>query len=117
MLLGLAIGDALGNPTEGWWSEDRRAQFGEIRGYLKAGPRGESRGYPSDDTQLAFWTLEQLIDDGRFEPARLARRFATGWIFGIGQTVEKFQLNFQAGKSWELCGPPATDRSCGSRLS
>jgi hypothetical protein len=34
MMLGLAIGDSLGNTTEGLTAEARRAQYGEIRDYL-----------------------------------------------------------------------------------
>jgi hypothetical protein len=34
MLLGLAIGDALGNTTEGQLPSQRRREYGEIRDYL-----------------------------------------------------------------------------------
>jgi ADP-ribosylglycohydrolase len=91
MLLGLAIGDALGNTTEGMLPEQRRQRHGEIRDYLAnrhAG--GRPVGLPSDDTQLAFWTLEQLIDDGGFLPAHVAQRFASGQVFGLGSTVRAF---------------------------
>jgi ADP-ribosyl-[dinitrogen reductase] hydrolase len=66
MLLGLAIGDALGNTTEGLTPGARAERFGEVRDYLpnpQAG--GRPVGTPTDDTQLAFWTLERLIADGR----------------------------------------------------
>jgi len=66
MLLGLAVGDALGNGLEGIRPEWRRSLYGEIRSYLpslSAGNRGV--GMPSDETQLAFWTLESLL---RFLP-------------------------------------------------
>lgn len=58
MLLGLAIGDALGNTSEGMLPSDRHSRYGEIRYFLPnhhAG--GREVGLPSDDTQLAFWTL------------------------------------------------------------
>jgi len=54
MLLGLAIGDALGITTEGMLPGARSAAFGEIRDYLPNRHTGERRGFPSDDTQLAF---------------------------------------------------------------
>jgi hypothetical protein len=56
MLIGLAIGDSLGNTTEGQLPSDRRERYGEVRDYLPnwyAGNR--SVGVPSDDTQLTFW--------------------------------------------------------------
>ena len=34
MMLGLAIGDALGNTTEGMLANERREKYGEIRDYL-----------------------------------------------------------------------------------
>jgi hypothetical protein len=34
MLLGLAIGDSLGNTTEGQLPSNRRARYGEVRDYL-----------------------------------------------------------------------------------
>ena len=110
MLLGLAIGDALGNATESQSPRERRAQYGEIRDYLPSRRHGDRRGYPSDDTQMAFWTLEQIFEDGRFDPASLARRFARRRIFGIGNTVRQFQFNYGSGKPWERCG----DRSAGN---
>jgi hypothetical protein len=62
MLLGLAIGDALGNTTEGMTPAERRQRFGEIRDYLPNANAGRARvGLPSDDTQLAFWTLEHVL--------------------------------------------------------
>jgi hypothetical protein len=51
MMLGLAIGDSLGNTTEGQLPAQRRAHYDEIRGFLPnryAGRRAV--GLPSDDT-------------------------------------------------------------------
>jgi hypothetical protein len=77
MLLGAAIGDALGNTSESKLPLVRRRLHGEIRDYLIRDRAGYAKGYPSDDTQLTFWTLEQLLEDeGSFVPERLARKFA-----------------------------------------
>jgi len=105
MMLGLAIGDALGNTSEGQLPSVRRHQHGEIRDYLP-NRNAEYRpvGLPSDDTQLAFWTLEQLLEDGGLDPARLATRFASGRIYGIGGTVKGFLRNYKSGLPWEKCG-------------
>jgi ADP-ribosylglycohydrolase len=90
MLLGLAIGDALGNTSEGLSPRDRRRQHGEIRDYLpNRHAAGRAVGLPSDDTQLAFWTLECLLADGRIIPERLAEALGRGQIFGIGHTVAR----------------------------
>ena len=106
MLLGLAIGDALGNTSEGLLPSQRRERHGEIRDYLPnhhAG--GRLVGLPSDDTQLAFWTLEQLIEDGELVPGNLARRFCSGRIFGLGSTVRAFLERFnEQGLPWDEAG-------------
>src|SRR5262245_57891493 len=81
MLLGIAVGDALGMTTEGpgWTVERRKFRFGApIRDYFT--PLGrpdpvQGRGTPSDDTQLSFWALEQVLSDGGFVPENVARLF------------------------------------------
>lgn len=94
MMLGLAIGDALGNTSEGQVPSVRRGRYGEIRDYLpNRHAEGRRVGLPSDDTQLAFWTLEQMFDDGGFVPAHVAERFSRGRIFGIGSTMKQFLRN------------------------
>ena len=63
MLLGHAIGDALGNTSESLSAADRAARYGEIRDYLpNSRSAGHRVGLPSDDSQLAFWTLESLLE-------------------------------------------------------
>jgi ADP-ribosylglycohydrolase len=102
MMLGLAIGDALGNTSEGMSPGERRRRYGEIRNYLPnryAG--GRPVGIPSDDTQLAFWTLEHLLEnEDRLSPERLAAIFVRRPIFGIGQTVRAFRAAHTAGAPW-----------------
>jgi len=76
---------------------ERRAQHGEIRDYLpNRRAHGRRVGLPSDDTQLAFWTLEHVIDHGRVVPDRLAATFADGRrIFGLGRTVRVFLERYE----------------------
>jgi len=110
MLLGLAIGDALGNTSEGMNPSQRRAAHGEIRDYLpnrhlrEQGAGLQPLGLPSDDTQLAFWTLEHLLEYGELVPDKLAQTFASRSIFGIGRTVTGFLGNYQQGQPWYRCG-------------
>ena len=106
MLLGLAIGDALGNPSEGLDPGARRASHGEIRDYQpNARAGGRAVGLPSDDTQLAFWTLEHLVEHNGLVPERLAERFAREEIYGIGGTVKTFLRRYKAhDRSWSELG-------------
>ena len=58
MMLGLAIGDALGNTSESLNPTARQRLYGEIRDYLPNHYANDRCvGLPSDDTQLSFWTL------------------------------------------------------------
>lgn len=101
MLLGLAIGDSLGNRCESMVPRDRRAALGEIRDYLpNHHAEGRRVGLPSDDTQLAFRTLQHLLDDGALDAQRLARRLESGQIFGLGSTVRAFLRARAGGADW-----------------
>ncbi len=106
MLLGLAVGDALGNTSEGLTPAERRRRYGEIRDYLPNWWADMlSRGVPSDDTQLAFWTLESLLRRGGLDPADVAEAFAGDRIFGIGKTVTAFLLAYRGqGLPWYEAG-------------
>src|ERR1700687_5893284 len=101
MLIGLAIGDSLGNTTEGQLPSNRRECHGEVRDYLPNWYAGDrSVGVPSDDTQLTFWMLEHLIEKGQIEPSALADLFVSHRIFGIGKTTREFINAIRAGNPW-----------------
>jgi ADP-ribosylglycohydrolase len=119
MLLGVAVGDALGNTSESKLPLVRRRLHGEIRDYLTRDNTGKARGYPSDDTQLTFWTLEQLLEDaGSFDPAHLARKFAeSGRIYGIGGTMKAFLRAWKSGIPWHECGPGSAGNGALMRIA
>ena len=105
MLLGIAIGDSLGVPTESLLPEERNRRYGEIRDYIPNRHTSECRGFPSDDTQLSFWMLDQLVRDQGFRPENVANRFSSsGRIFGIGNTVRQFLANMKSGIPWQESG-------------
>ncbi len=99
MLLGLAIGDSLGNTTEPMIPAERRRMHGEIRDYLPNNwARGRAVGVPSDDTQMSFWTVEHLLaTNGALDPAGLAATFQERPIFGIGRAVHDFRTRLAFG--------------------
>jgi len=118
MMLGLAIGDALGNTTEGSLPQDRKNKHGEIRDYLpNRYANNSSVGLPTDDTQLAFWTLEQLIKDRSFNPKNLSNRFCQDRIFGIGSAVSRFRNNFKVGKPWDERGTKSAGNGALMRIA
>jgi len=120
MLHGLAIGDSLGNTTEGLTPAERRRAYGEIRDYLPS--RWSDMvpaGVPSDDTQLAFWTVESLLRRGRLDPVDLADTF-TGHdrIFGIGSAVTAFLFAYRfGGKRWFEAGQASAGNGALMRIS
>lgn len=106
MLLGLAIGDSLGNTSEGLNPDERRERVGEVRDYLP-NRHAEWRpvGLPSDDTQLAFWTLRRLNEDRGLNPEALLREFSSHQVFGIGGTVGGALRRFaREHRSWKEAG-------------
>ena len=122
MMLGLAIGDSLGNTSESMRPAERQSRFGEIRDYSRAawGTPGERppRGYPTDDTQLAYWTLEQMLADAGYVPERVARRFTTQKIHGIGRSVREFLANHKVkGRAWHESGPRSAGNGALMRIA
>lgn len=122
MLLGLAIGDALGNSSEGIRPERRHSLFGEIHSYLPSLSAGNRAvGLPSDETQLAFWTLESLLRCGRLDPTDLAETYSSSEIFGVGNTMRGFLLvwtmqNVLGPLPWCEAGQPSNGNDALSRI-
>jgi ADP-ribosylglycohydrolase len=83
-LTGLAVGDALGMPTQGMRRADILADYGPITGLTAAGPRqliaaGMPAGAVTDDTEQAMLLARLLIaGDGRIDPLDFAASLA-GW--------------------------------------
>jgi len=120
MLLGLAIGDALGATSEGLKPSDRNGLYGEIRDFQADRRPGHHRpvGVGTDDTQMSFWTIEQLIDDGGLDPQKLAGKFCRHRIWGIGGTVRQFIGNFKDKHSpWYEAGPESLGNGALMRIA
>ena len=119
MLMGLAVGDALGNTSEGLTAAEREARHGEIRDYLpNEHANGRRVGLPSDDSQLAFWTLESLLERGELDPEDLSARFASRPIFGLGHSVQQFLRNREQGVTpWYRCGAESAGNGALMRIA
>ena len=119
MLLGVAIGDSLGATSEGRSPIVRQKSFGEIRDYVP-GKRSNNKpiGVPTDDTQLTFWTLKQLILDDGLVPDNLAKRFCGHHIIGIGTTTKNFIRNYKNdNKPWYNAGLDSLGNGALMRIS
>ncbi len=118
MMLGLAIGDSLGNTTEAQLPAERAAAHGEIRDYLPNHYAGDRPvGVPSDDSQLAFWTLEQMIADQGLIPENVAGRFTRQQIFGVGSAVREFLATMKSGTPWYEAGSRSAGNGALMRIS
>jgi ADP-ribosyl-[dinitrogen reductase] hydrolase len=92
-MLGLATGDALGMPIEGF-PPGGFAPLADMIGDL---PPGLPVGHWTDDTSMALCLAVSLIETGRFDPVDQLNRYlrwldegymsSTGKAFGIGLTV------------------------------
>lgn len=96
---GLALGDALGMPTQSLSRADIKARFGEITGLEDAGPdqpiaANMPKGSITDDTEQAILVGQLLVEgEGRIEPAMLAQRLI------------EWETAMQAKGSQDLLGP------------
>lgn len=118
MLLGVAIGDALGNRSESRPAHYRFADFGYISDYVPNSLVCGSRvGTPSDDTQLSFWTVEHLIEHGQLNPKELSWTFASREIFGMGQATGEFVRARKRGVPWYHAGQPSAGNGALMRIA
>jgi ADP-ribosylglycohydrolase len=96
---GLAIGDALGMPTQSMSLEQIREDHGRITGFVDAGPRQRiAHGMPAasitDDTEQAVLVARLLVEgDGRLDPTRFA------------EALVEWERGMAAKGSLDLLGP------------
>ena len=106
-ILGLAIGDALGMPFEGWYPAQIRASWKD-RNFQPAPYRGLDRGQYTDDTLMAICHIRSLIDSGRVEPEDIARKFIqwydSGNLRGIGSSTAYALRRQKQGYTWDKSG-------------
>jgi len=119
VLLGLAVGDALGNTSEGLAPAERQARWGEITDYLpNERAAGHRVGLPSDDSQLAFRTVESLLACGTFDPDDLSARLAAPPIFDVGRAVRQFVDQRASGVApWYRCGAESAGNGALMRIA
>ncbi|HUI40199.1 MAG TPA: ADP-ribosylglycohydrolase family protein [Methanothrix sp.] len=126
-LLGGAVGDALGMPTEGYTAEEIRSHFGPVREMLAA-PVGHfhtglEAGQFTDDTEETLLLAESLIEASGFSAERFAGKlieWGTAWTLderlnrGVGFTTHSSVESLIAGRSWQESG--LSIPTCGSAM-
>lgn len=91
MLLGLAVGDALGAGVEGWSRERILAEVGEVTDYLPGSEINRTRpGQVTDDTDMAMALAESLLEAGGYDEATALKHYLEwfrGDPIGIGNNT------------------------------
>jgi len=116
MLIGLAVGDAVGTTVE----FSPRGTFETVTDMVGGGPFGLAAGQWTDDTSMALCLAESLLDRGGWDAADCMRRFVnwrdhgynsvTGVCFDIGlQTSAALDRFLHSGDPY--AGPKAEAQS------
>lgn len=101
VLLGLACGDALGEPVEGWSADRIAAEHGIFTGFVagRVPPGGLT-----DDTEQALRVARSLVERNGFDPDDVSRRFVEwfeGGAVGIGGLTRRVLTRVIDGDHWE----------------
>ncbi|MFB6084129.1 MAG: ADP-ribosylglycohydrolase family protein [Halorientalis sp.] len=101
VLLGLACGDALGEPVEGWSADRIAAEHGTLTALV--GGRVPPGGL-TDDTEQALRLARSLVECETFDPDDASRRFVEwfeGDPVGIGGLTRRVLGRIADGDDWE----------------
>jgi poly(ADP-ribose) glycohydrolase ARH3 len=98
--LGTFVGDALGEPVEGWPHKAIYSRFGLLDTMLR-----EEARY-TDDTQMMIGILETLMENVRFDPAVCAVRFQENFdpSRGYGRRIFGVMERIKQGIPWNEVG-------------
>lgn len=113
-LLGLACGDALGRPVEGWPRSRIAREHGRLTEMQARGAHGLPAGAITDDTELALRLARSLVETAEFDPDDAAQRFATwfeGDPTGIGGMTRRALSRVATGDPWETAAEQVWTRS------
>lgn len=113
VLLGLAVGDALGAPLEFRSAEEILRDYGgPVRDMLGGGAHGWDKGEWTDDTAMAVCVAEGILSQGRFDAADVADRFLRWFQSGprnVGNTISVAMHALAGGERWDRAGRWAHD--------
>ncbi len=117
-ILGVAIGDALGMPTEGMSREDIKRIYGEVRDFLPS-PYGDlSSGEWTDDTEQMLVLAESILETVYFSPENFAERLKVWFLKTgsrrVGPTSTKAISKLLNGVPWMRAG--VNSDTCGAAM-
>ena len=122
-ILGVAVGDALGAPVEGWSRETINQVLGHVRGYQLT---LMGRGIYTDDTQLTLILLKSLLSRGKLDPADFAYEIGE-WMRrsdegvesarGVGKSVSVAARKLYKGVPWNKSGENSPSNGAAVRIA
>ncbi|MGV8847141.1 ADP-ribosylglycohydrolase family protein [Tessaracoccus sp.] len=129
-LYGLAIGDALGMPTQDLTQVQIQQDHGQIIGFAAAGPHqliaaGHAAGTVTDDTEQMILVATMLAEDGRIDALRFAHALAAwedsmrarGSLDLLGPSTRAAIASIRAGESPEESGKNGTTNGAAMRIA
>jgi ADP-ribosyl-[dinitrogen reductase] hydrolase len=111
VLLGLACGDALGEPVEGWSADRIAAKHGTLTEFVQG---RVPPGGLTDDTEQALRVARCLIECDSFAPDDASRRFVEwfeGGAVGIGGLTRRVLHRIAGGDGWERASRESWENS------
>ena len=128
MLLGIAVGDALGMPCEGWTPEQIKEAFGRITTYQSPARSGHkwhsglTPGDTTDDTQLTLAVAKALIETkGSLDMDVMVKHHIQAYkegTAGWGRNTKNALEHLVSGVHWSKSGQTETvpNASCGNGM-
>ena len=122
-ILGVAVGDALGAPIEGWSKESISQVLGYIRGYQLT---LMGKGIYTDDTQLTLLLLKSILSRGKLDPVDFAHEIGE-WMRrsdegiesarGVGKSVSIAARKLYRGIPWNISGENSPSNGAAVRIA
>lgn len=114
VLLGLACGDALGRPVEGWPQRAIEREYGTLDGMVGDGAHRLPAGCITDDSEMARCVARSLVDRRSFDPDDVARRFVDWYESGptgIGGLTRRVLDRVARGQDWRVASRSVWEES------
>ena len=122
-ILGVAVGDALGAPVEGWTRDSIKKVLGYVSSYQLT---MVGKGIYTDDTQLTLELLQSILDRKEFDPANFGVRIGE-WMRrsdqgvesarGVGKTISLAARKLYRGIPWDQSGEYSASNGAAVRIA
>ena len=112
-IMGIIVGDALGNPVQ-FMSREKVRRRGLVAGMEAGGVFHMPEGCWTDDGSMTLATLDSILATGKIDPDDIMEKFIewdqegkytpTGKPYDQGITCKDAMYAYRKGKKWDHCG-------------